>query len=124
MSTEEKKEDIYVLVEVTTYFYDPHGTPDEGGTVKYVDVIENGDWEEDGQYFSYNDIDDDENPGTPYVPGVSYNDDGISENDDDREYYSEDGYNCEKNWTRIKIITKEEYDKFKYIIDEYEKIRI
>jgi hypothetical protein len=110
---------IYLVVYTETEFYDPHGTPDHGGTDKSVCIIENGDWSENGEFITYK---EDEEEGTPFIPGVEYNDEGISREDDDREYYGEDGYNCEVTWRSIKIITKEEYDEYEKIIEAYEKI--
>lgn len=111
---------IYLVVYTETEFYDPHGTPDDGGSTKHLDIVENGDWHEDGQYITYKD--DNDEKGSPFVPGVEYNDEGVSREDDDREYYGEDGYNCEVTWTSIKIITKEQYDEYSKIIEAYEKI--
>lgn len=109
---------IYLVVYTETEFYDPHGTPDGGGSTKDLEIIENGDWEANGYYLSY---DKDDN-ATPYEPGVSYNEEGISRENDDTEYSGEDGYNCEVIWTSIRIITKEKYDEYKKIIEDYNKI--
>jgi hypothetical protein len=111
---------IYLVVYTETEFYDPHGTADDGGSTKSLDIIKDGDWEKDGQYISYENEDDEE--GKPFEPGVEYNGEGISRENDDTEYYGQDGYNCEVTWTSIKIITKEEYDEYSKIIESYNKI--
>ncbi len=110
---------IYLVVYTETEFYDPHGTADDGGSTKSLDIIKDGDWE-NSDYISYENEDDED--GKPFEPGVEYNDDGISKENDDTEYYGEDGYNCEVTWRTIKIITKEQYDEYSKIIKAYEKI--
>ena len=115
-----ENENIYLVVYTETEFYDPHGSPDDGGSTKSLDIIEGGDWVADGQYISYENEDDED--GTPFEPGVAYNDEGISAENNDREYRGEDGYNCEVTWTTIKIITKEEYDEYEKILEAYDKI--
>ena len=104
---------IYLVVYTETDFYDPHGTPDSGGSSKSVEIIKNGDW----KYSGYTDQNDE-----PFKDGVSYNDDGVPTEEDDREYYGEDGYNCEVTSTTIRRISKEEYDKIKAIIEAYDAI--
>jgi hypothetical protein len=111
---------IYLVVYTQTQFYDPHGTPDQGGYFKDLDIIKDGDWEKDDTYISYEKEDDEK--GTPFEEGVWYNDNGISSENDDREYRAEDGYNCPVTWTSIKIITKKEYDEYSKIIKAYKKI--
>ena len=95
---------IYILVcrKVFSDRYDSKEYED----IKFVDVIENGDWEEDGQYI-FRDEDDSE-VWTAFTPGVEYNGDGVSREETD-EHCGE--------WTIIKIITKEEYDKYNLVFE-------
>lgn len=103
-----EKQDEYVIVYTETDFYDPHGSPDSGGSSKGIEIIKNGDWENSG-YTDHND--------EPYKDGVGYNDDGVPSEEDDTEYYDEDGYNCEVTTTTIRRITKDEYEKYEAIIN-------
>jgi hypothetical protein len=121
----------YYLIKETTWFYDPHGTPDFGGETKEV-------------------IEDDEESGITidgtYISGYRYNDyldckdeemDLYFDDDDetDFEYYlkpddydkvmklsGQDGYNCEETDFEIKEISEEQYNRYKEIINEYSKI--
>ena len=111
---------VYLVVYSETEFYDPHGSADDGGSSKSLDIIEGGDWENHGEYISYENEGSEEE--TPFKEGIEYNDDGISRENDDTEYYGEDGYNCEVTWRTIKIITKEQYDEYSKIIEAYNKI--
>ncbi len=43
---------IYLVVYTETEFYDPHGSPDDGGSYKKLDIIKNGDWELNGCYMT------------------------------------------------------------------------
>lgn len=102
---------IYLLVKVETEFYDPHGSPDDGGTVKFVEKIESQeDWWYNDQH------------GNPYADGETYNDEGVLRDEDDTEYYGEDGYNCEVEWTSINYITEEQYNEYKEIIEKYDNL--
>ena len=94
----------YYLVKTDTSFYDPHGTPDNGGTkieVKYTD--------------KYNDLD---------LSKIYTNMDGIKvfEDGDDKDWYSQDGYNYEVDFLEIKEITKEEFDNYEKIINNYNNL--
>ena len=92
----------YYLKKTQQLFWDPHGSPDEGG--KTVKVLTS----EDFKSFE---------PDT----NECYGDDGEIITGEE-ENYGEDGYNCETNEHHYAEITKEEYDKYKVIIKEYDKL--
>ena len=116
----------YYLRIATTYFYDPHGTPDEGGIQKSV-------------------LTEDDLPGVTidgeYINSEAYNNylyckgDEENEEDDDFDYFltpddyekimefsGEDGYNCEETTYTFKEITQEQYLDYLEIIDKYNNI--
>ena len=92
----------YYLMQSYQYFWDPHGTPDDGG--RTVDVITSKDLD-----------------GFEPKKGEFYDEDNELTNEDD-ENYGEDGYNCETNEYKYEEITKEEYDKYSVIITEYNNL--
>lgn len=121
----------YYLIKETTWFYDPHGTPDFGGETKEVTE----DYEEsgitiNGTYISRGSY-------GCYLDNKNYNSDGedFADDDSDFEYYlkpddyddvmelsGQDGYNCEETDFTIKEISEEQYNRYKEIINEYYKI--
>lgn len=118
-------EDIYLLVISQEVFYDAHGCPDKTQEIgKSVDYIEDGDWKANGYYLYLED-----GVITPYKEDVWY--------EYDEAYYgfstpvteelsrsSCDGYNCSRMRYKIKIITKEEYDRYSSIIEAYDSIPV
>jgi len=95
------EEQKYYLVHENTFFYDPHGTPDNGGSRTFVSKEK-----------FYKDL----------KPGVCYEDDGNVFNDEENEYYAEDGYNCEVTTFTFQIITEEQYKEYDKIINDYNKL--
>jgi hypothetical protein len=90
----------YLVVE-TTYFVDPHGTPDEGGTKKFITEKE---W--------YAKMD------TP--EGMYYQGDEFVEEDDLNA--NEDGYNSEVYHYSVKELTPEEAKRAQDIINWYNEL--
>lgn len=93
----------YYLVVESTLFVDPHGSPDDGGIVKKVEYTD-----------LYNNLD----------PSLTYNEDFEPVDIEDEDYYqgSEDGYNSRYIEYNFKEISKEEFDRAKNIIEEYNKL--
>lgn len=120
----------YYLVKESTYFYDAHGTPDSGGTSKYVmEADETSGITIDGTYIDYHSY-------SNYLDNKYYDSDQ-DENEDEydfefylkpddynkiMDFYAQDSYNCEQTELDIKEITKEEYNRYEKIINEYDKI--
>jgi hypothetical protein len=111
---------IYIIAYTQTDYYGSKGFVDATTYSKNVYCIQNGDWKKNGWFISYESEDD--KVGTPFVPGVQYNDEGISRENDTNEYQGQDGYTCKVRWNSIKIITKEQYDQYTEIIKLYNSI--
>lgn len=94
----------YYLIKTNTCFYDPHGSPDEGGSTVKTEHTD-----------KYNDLD---------LSKTYTNMDGLRvfEDGDDDEWYSEDGYNYDVDFLEIKEISKEEYLTYTKIIDQYNTV--
>lgn len=90
----------YYLIVSTTVFVDPHGTPDYGGISKSVEYTD----EYEGLDLS-----------------LTYDDD-MEVVDVDQYEGSQDGYNAQYTEHDITEISEEQYIRYKYIIEEYDKI--
>lgn len=97
------------LETVTTYFVDPHGTPDDGGTKKRV--VKGKHYDE-----QYAESLLEENQDKSY--SINHND----WLDEDDWNASEDGYNSEYECSELKPITDEEAIKFEEIINAYNNL--
>lgn len=109
----------HFLVTVITDFFDPHGSPDQGGVEKFVT--------QNGRYALLN--------PNAYYPEWDVN--ALVENDkmSDEEFlksikkaeynrnylHAEDGYNLYVQSYVVKEITEEQAKHFEYIINEYNK---
>lgn len=107
----------HYLVTQTTSFFDPHGTPDEGGTVKFVS--------DDPHYALLNK--DDYFNGDPVenyypTPDETFEDYLKNEIQDEDNLYGEDGYNCEVQSFSVKKISAKKAEEYKKIIDAYDKL--
>ena len=96
------------LKTTTTYFVDPHGTPDEGGIDK--EIVE-------GEYYDkiYQESLLEENKEMVY----NENDSWIDMED---MYPSEDGYNSEYSLIELKPISDKEATKANLIIKQYNEL--
>ena len=92
----------YILIYTTQLFYDSHGESDFGGITYKVEYSE-----------KYNNLVID--------PQICYNEE-LEIDNDEKEYYSEDGYNCEKIHNYFKELTEEEYNLYSKIIKDYENL--
>ncbi len=90
------------LVKETTYFYDGHGCPDEGG-IK-LSITNNK---------KYDNLD----PNKEYDDSLN---EVLDDQDDSENPYPEDGYNCTRGFIRFKPISNEEAAKAQEIINGYE----
>lgn len=92
----------YYLLRYDTSFYDGHGCPDDGGTTFKVEHTE-----------KYNDWD----------LTKLYGEDGeILEDDYDEDFSEQDGYNYYHTTFCIKEITKDEFDNYSKILEDYDKL--
>lgn len=110
----------YYLVIVTTDFFDPHGSPDEGGVVKFVTTNERYAQLNPEAYYSSWDVntlvDKTDMPDEDFIKT-------IKESEYDPEYLqAEDGYNLQVQSYVVKEITEEQFKHFDYIINEYNKL--
>jgi hypothetical protein len=113
------------LVKKTTYFIDPHGTPDEGGVEKFIT---------DSIIYKYTDPDlyySDSFPTRNFqtVKGniVNYTEANFKEmlaNSaiDEDNMYAEDGYNYRVSGYEVVEITNERAKELQHIIDSYSSI--
>ena len=92
----------YYLERREQYFHSAGGEVDNGGV-----------WV---AYISSEELD-----GFEPVDGEFYNEDLEPINEDD-EHGSEDGYNDEENQYEYKEVSKEQYDKYKTVISNYNKL--
>lgn len=115
----------YYLKIATTYFYDPHGTPDEGGIEKSVlteddlsGVTIDGEYIDNQAYNNYlyykNKENEEVNEFDYFLTPDDY--------EEIMEFSGEDGYNCEEITYTFKEITKEQYLDYLEIIDKYNNI--
>lgn len=97
----------HYLLRTTTFFYDPHGTPDAGGTE-----------------FMITDSEDYPN----IAMGVEYEEDhdegGLKRWDEDEEdgHYAQDGYNCEVEVYQFKIIKEDDIPAIQETIENYSEL--
>lgn len=87
---------MHYLVKKTTYFVDPHGSPDEGGVEKFITISDGYETTPDGKYLD----------GEEYV-------------DEDDLHSSEDGYNSEAYQYIVQELAPEEVDRVAAIINAY-----
>lgn len=109
----------YYLGRVDTYFTDPHGTSDDGGTVMFVTKT---DYEIDTTKIYKEKIDQFENGS---YEEMMNDPDRVGEYvvSEDHEYEgSEDGYNAEDREFEYKKITQEEYFECQKVIDTYDNL--
>lgn len=112
----------YVLGVQGTDFYDPHGSPDDGGSTLFVSSSSPFIDMKPGEYYYtedniYRDLDE----KSYHVIGEEEGERYTTQTD---EWYGEDGYNCQIEYTQIiREITEEEYHRFKKIIEDYQNIR-
>lgn len=97
----------YLLVIETDYHYDGHGEVAEGREFKYV-------VDDDGSDEEYSHIKED----------VVYNSDTGEVFNEDGDYYPYDSYHYINTVLVIKEITKKEYNEYKHIFNQYNKIHI
>lgn len=109
----------HFLVTVITDFFDPHGSPDQGGVQKFV--TQNGRYALLNPNAYYRDWDvntlvkDDEMSDEDFLKS-------IKEAEYDSDYLqAEDGYNLDVQSYVVKEITEEQAKHFEYIINEYNK---
>jgi len=110
----------YYLVIVTTDFFDPHGSPDEGGVVKFVTTNERYTQLNPNAYYIHWEV-------KALADKTDMSDEDFIETIKESEYdpdclSAEDGYNLEVQSYIVKEITEEQYKHFDYIINEYNKI--
>ena len=117
----------YYLKKTQAFYYDGHGTPDNGEILKeVVEDYENSGITEDGiyifadDYFNYlgrmgSEIDVDDTPEVDYflIP---------DDYEDVMEYYAEDGYNCIRDTYEFKEISILQADEYSDIINDYNKL--
>lgn len=101
----------YYLVTHIGYFVDPHGSPDEGHVSKSVEYTDQYEGLEEGVEYTSTYDEDDLDSEEEIIP--------VDEADWEG---SCDGYNMEESGFRFKEITKEEYTKFKKIIEAYDNL--
>lgn len=102
------------LITQTNYFFDPHGTPDEGGTIKFIS--NNPNWGKINQklYYCNEEIPEpDEQEIKEWMKENGNNGDDL---------YGEDGYNCERVKYSVKIINKLNSKKYQKIIEDYNNL--
>jgi hypothetical protein len=112
----------YYFVREYQYFVDPHGTPDEGGTKKFISQ---------NPLFGF--IDNDEDLYYPKIDQVDYLWDtrsiekqekymkGLGTEEEDLQS-PEDGYNMEYYCYYVQEITEEQVGEYQEIIDRYNKL--
>jgi len=111
-----------LLVIETEYFFDGHGTPDEGNTSKFITDQRIYDYiDTDKYYYSYE---------FRYFKNEQLDkmsEEEIVENVKDLEVkdeylHEQDGYNCSASTYVIKKVSDEEAERIQNIINEYNKI--
>lgn len=101
----------YLIIE-TKIFVDPHGSPDEGGITKTI-------WEYDEQAIKNRDDIDYSKLNKKYTDAWG---DGEIFKEEDLQG-SEDGYNSEYLYFKVKKITDEQYESYKKTIEDYNLIK-
>ena len=105
------------LVTQTTYFFDPHGTPDEGGTYKFI--TENPVYEHvNPEHYFFSDTVEDCDSDDP-LEILAFLEENKSNEDN---LYGEDGYNCEAVQYEVQKISDEQAADYQSIIDAYNSI--
>lgn len=102
------KETIYLEV-ITTYFVDPHGSPDKGGVVKRI--VKGKDFDK-----QYEESLIEENADRYYCV------DQEAWVDEDDFQGSEDGYNSQYKCSELTIISEKQAIEYHKIIDAYNAI--
>ena len=117
----------YFIKYVTQSFYDGHGTSDDVELYKEIifgceyTTLKNGVYYIDSdRYCQYLDrcTFDIDNNSDDYPEFCAVPEDYAEVMD----LYAEDGYNCTEEYYSFKEITKEEYEKYSKIIDEYNNL--
>jgi len=107
----------YYLITEYTYYYDPHGSQDYGGVIKYVSNDAKWNDEKKGVEL-FEKFWDNWNEETETMESREW----LEELTGEEEWYGEDGYNCHKTSYIIKEINGSQYRIFDSMIKAYEAL--